>query len=113
MAGKPRLDRLLVGAERLPRPGLPAHQPLALAHGARGFRCGLEEPFRALQSARASKRTGTGATAQEGGCPEMSDRTEIKGGPKSEETRQRIFTAALKLFHERGFEAATMRDIAE
>jgi AcrR family transcriptional regulator len=33
--------------------------------------------------------------------------------PKSEQTRQRILSAALKLFHDRGFEAATMRDIAE
>lgn len=43
----------------------------------------------------------------------MSDRVEVKAAPKSEETRQRILSAALKLFHERGFEAATMRDIAE
>jgi len=43
----------------------------------------------------------------------MSDRAEVKGGSKSEETRERILTAALALFHERGFEAATMRDIAE
>jgi AcrR family transcriptional regulator len=38
---------------------------------------------------------------------------EIKPAPKSEETRQRILRAALKLFQERGFDAATMRDIAE
>lgn len=31
---------------------------------------------------------------------------------KSEETQFRILTSALELFHERGFEAATMRDIA-
>jgi AcrR family transcriptional regulator len=43
----------------------------------------------------------------------MPDRTEGKAAPKSEETRQRILSAALKLFHDRGFEAATMRDIAE
>jgi AcrR family transcriptional regulator len=43
----------------------------------------------------------------------MPDRTEIKTAPKSEETRQRILDAALKLFHDRGFEAATMRDIAQ
>lgn len=43
----------------------------------------------------------------------MPDRAEVKGGSKSEETRERILTAALALFHERGFEAATMRDIAE
>ena len=43
----------------------------------------------------------------------MPDRTEVKAAPKSEETRQRILSAALKLFHDRGFEAATMRDIAE
>ena len=42
----------------------------------------------------------------------MPDRSEIKAGAKSEETRQRICTAALALFHEQGFEAATMRDIA-
>jgi AcrR family transcriptional regulator len=43
----------------------------------------------------------------------MPDRAEVKATPKSEETRQRILNAALKLFHDRGFETATMRDIAE
>ena len=43
----------------------------------------------------------------------MPDRPELKSGSKSEETRERILTAALALFHERGFDAATMRDIAE
>lgn len=33
--------------------------------------------------------------------------------PKSEETRARIFNTALVIFRERGFERATMRDIAE
>ena len=37
----------------------------------------------------------------------------VKSGTKSEETRARIFRAAQTMFHERGFEAATMRDIAE
>jgi AcrR family transcriptional regulator len=37
----------------------------------------------------------------------------MKTGPKSEETRARILNAALTSFRERGFEAATMRDIAE
>lgn len=32
--------------------------------------------------------------------------------PKSEETRRRILEAALEIFRERGFEGATMRDIA-
>jgi AcrR family transcriptional regulator len=36
----------------------------------------------------------------------------MKTLPKSEETRLRILTSALELFHERGFEAATMREIA-
>ena len=31
---------------------------------------------------------------------------------KSEETRQRILAAALSIFRERGFDAATMREIA-
>ena len=43
----------------------------------------------------------------------MPERTEVKAGSKGDETRSRILTAALDLFHERGFEAATMRDIAE
>lgn len=43
----------------------------------------------------------------------MPDRVEVKTAPKSEETRRRILAAALKLFHEHGFEAATMRDIAQ
>ncbi len=48
----------------------------------------------------------------------MRSRTEDAGAleseksEKSEATRLRILTAALELFHERGFEAATMRDIA-
>ena len=43
----------------------------------------------------------------------MPDNAGIKPAPKGEETRQRILRAALKLFQERGFDAATMRDIAE
>ena len=42
-----------------------------------------------------------------------SSRTEVKAAPKSEETRARIVNAALSSFREQGFEAATMRDIAE
>jgi AcrR family transcriptional regulator len=44
---------------------------------------------------------------------ESADRI-VKGGDvvKSEVTQQRILTAALELFREKGFEAATMRDIA-
>jgi len=41
------------------------------------------------------------------------DRTEVKSVPKSEETRARILNAALASFRERGFDTATMRDIAE
>jgi AcrR family transcriptional regulator len=41
------------------------------------------------------------------------DGTKMKSGPKSEETRSRILHAALARFRTRGFEAATMRDIAE
>jgi AcrR family transcriptional regulator len=36
-----------------------------------------------------------------------------QSGKKSEETRQRILTAALAIFRERGFESATMREIAK
>jgi len=43
----------------------------------------------------------------------MPDRAEVKAGLKSEETRDRILNAALNLFRERGFDEATMRDIAE
>ena len=43
----------------------------------------------------------------------MPDRAEVKTGVKSEETRERILNAALTLFRERGFESATMRDVAE
>ncbi|HLK47310.1 MAG TPA: TetR family transcriptional regulator [Bryobacteraceae bacterium] len=43
----------------------------------------------------------------------MPDRAELKSGSKGEETRQRILNAALALFHERGLENATMREIAE
>lgn len=37
---------------------------------------------------------------------------EAQATKKSEETRKRILAAALKVFRERGFEAATMREIA-
>lgn len=37
---------------------------------------------------------------------------ELKKRSKSEETRERILRAALEMFHERGFETTTMRDIA-
>ncbi len=37
---------------------------------------------------------------------------EVKAGKKSEETRSRILEAALAVFKERGFEKATMREIA-
>jgi AcrR family transcriptional regulator len=43
----------------------------------------------------------------------MPGRTEVKTGAKSEETRARILNAALASFRVRGFDAATMRDIAE
>ena len=36
-----------------------------------------------------------------------------RAGPKSEETRGRILAAAMELFRRRGFESATMRDIAQ
>lgn len=37
---------------------------------------------------------------------------EIKTRTKSEETRDRILKAALEMFHDRGFDSATMREIA-
>ena len=43
----------------------------------------------------------------------MPGRTEVKAGAKSDETRTRILNAALASFRVRGFDAATMRDIAE
>jgi AcrR family transcriptional regulator len=43
----------------------------------------------------------------------VPNRAEVKTGAKGEETRERILNAALTLFHDRGFEAATMREIAE
>lgn len=43
----------------------------------------------------------------------MPDHAGIKPALKSEETRERILRAALKLFQERGFDAATMREIAD
>ena len=40
----------------------------------------------------------------------MSD--EVKTRTKSEETRERILQAALEMFHDRGFDSTTMREIA-
>jgi len=42
----------------------------------------------------------------------MSDTIKTRTKTKSEETRERIMQAALQLFHDRGFETTTMRDIA-
>jgi AcrR family transcriptional regulator len=42
----------------------------------------------------------------------MANERRLLATPKAEETRDRILDAALKLFRERGFEKATMRDIA-
>ncbi|MEO8027286.1 MAG: TetR family transcriptional regulator [Bryobacteraceae bacterium] len=42
----------------------------------------------------------------------MRNRTDVKSTAKSEETRQKIFSAALALFLDGGFETTTMRDIA-
>jgi len=42
----------------------------------------------------------------------MRNRADVKSGSKSEETRLKILAAALELFHEKGFDATTMRDIA-
>src|SRR5215471_6334283 len=36
----------------------------------------------------------------------------VRNTPRAEETRRRIYEAALKLFREKGFEQTTMRDIA-
>jgi AcrR family transcriptional regulator len=44
--------------------------------------------------------------------PDEREVVGVKAPPKSEETRARILEAALKLFRERGFDVATMRDIA-
>ncbi len=43
----------------------------------------------------------------------MPGRSEVESSRKGEETRTRILEAALGLFREKGFETATMRDIAE
>src|SRR5436309_13301933 len=40
----------------------------------------------------------------------MSD--QVKTRTKSEETRERILQAALEMFHDRGFDSTTMREIA-
>ena len=37
---------------------------------------------------------------------------QVKTRAKSEETRERIFRSALDIFHDRGFDSATMREIA-
>jgi len=38
---------------------------------------------------------------------------EVKTRTKSDETRDRILQAALELFHDRGFDSTTMREIAD
>ena len=63
---------------RVPRPRLQADQPVALPDGSGGVRGSFQEPFRALPYAKAAKRTGARATAQEGYCSEMPDRAEVR-----------------------------------
>ncbi len=59
----------------------------------------------------------TGVVAQAAGSQpllmEHEGPTPAAHGKKGEMTRQQILSAALNLFRERGFDAATMRDIAE
>src|ERR1051326_6771274 len=55
---------------------------------------------------------GSQRTIEEDHSTRMRGRAEIKATAKSDETRDRIVREALALFQERGFEAATMREIA-
>ena len=43
----------------------------------------------------------------------MTTAMKLRTTPRAEETRKRIYDAALELFRERGFEQTTMRDIAQ
>jgi AcrR family transcriptional regulator len=43
----------------------------------------------------------------------MTSTIKIRATPRAEDTRRRIYDAALDLFREKGFEPTTMRDIAE
>jgi AcrR family transcriptional regulator len=43
----------------------------------------------------------------------MNSTTKLRVTPRAEDTRRRIYEAALELFREKGFESTTMRDIAE
>ena len=43
----------------------------------------------------------------------MTTTTKLRVTPRAEDTRRRIYDAAMELFREKGFEQTTMRDIAE
>jgi AcrR family transcriptional regulator len=43
----------------------------------------------------------------------MTTAIKVRATPRAEDTRRRIYEAALELFREKGFESTTMRDIAE
>src|SRR5215469_5023121 len=46
------------------------------------------------------------------GLSAMTTASKIRNTPRAQDTRRRIYEAALKLFREQGFEQTTMRDIA-
>jgi AcrR family transcriptional regulator len=65
-----------------------------------------------LKATPLDPQTETMLQAAQAAAPQQAP-TPITLGKKGETTRQQILSAALNLFRERGFDAATMRDIAE
>jgi AcrR family transcriptional regulator len=86
---------------------------LDAAHGRQGPRGALAVPrdLRAGHEARSSRSPLGGILDGGYGTMQTPDAGELT--PKGRATRARIVDAALRLFAERGYEAATMRDMAE
>src|SRR5688572_10978678 len=110
MARRPGIPLVLVGITGVSRLGTKALQPDAPSCGTAGVCGGLAAPRRRFESAWSPERSRTETAVKGGDDSRMSD--PVKTKTKSEETRERILRAALEMFHDRGFESTTMREIA-
>lgn len=101
-----------VGAPGLSRLGSPAVASAPFPDGETGLRGIIAESTGAFGFDAAQERPRAGAAVEKGECSDVPARKDVNAVTKSEETRVRILHAALQLFREKGYEAATMRDIA-
>src|SRR5262245_24201354 len=105
---------------------LPPGASVADAAGAAGLRRDRQKPlcYLALVAIRPRGRGGDGAAQSAAGTVRRATNHNIglltmnsltvktRPTPRAEDTRRRIYDAALEMFREKGFELTTMRDIA-